>query len=387
MRSWFERLIAPLKDAPVKRPPDTLVAFYRHFLSPVKGTIVAVLVISLVTAVTEMGLFVFLGWIVDRVTTTPKDMFFARYWPELAAMAVVVVFLRPVNAALSRTFGQLGLMPALTFSVRWQSYRYVLRQSLGFFQNDFAGRIAQKVIQTGPSLRDTVSGFIDGIWTLLIYVGGTLWLFLGISPWLLLPIAAWTAAYLAVIVFLVPQVRARSAAVAEANSALSGRIVDGYSNIQSVKLFAHADREDAFAYEGFRMHLDAYRAFALTLANLQVWLNIINSLLIFASAGLALWLWTQNLISVGAIALAVGLVIRLNSLSGMILRTITSLFESVGSVQNGMQTISRPAAILDRPGAEPLAVTRGEIRFDDVSFHYGRAGRPHRPSVARHQAR
>jgi ATP-binding cassette subfamily B multidrug efflux pump len=374
MRSWFERLIAPLKNAPVEQPPDSLIAFYRHFLAPVKGTIVTVLVISLVTAVTEMGLFVFLGWIVDRVTTTPRAVFFARYWPELAAMAAVVVLLRPVNAVLSRSFGQLGLLPALTFSVRWQSYRYVLRQSLGFFQNDFAGRVAQKVLQTGPSLRDTVSGLIDGIWTLLIYVGGTLWLFFGISPWLLVPIGTWTAAYVAVIVLLVPQVRTRSAAVAEANSGLSGRIVDGYSNIQSVKLFAHADREDAFAYEGFRLHLDAYRAFALTTANLQVWLTIINSLLIFGCAGLALLLWSNGLVTVGAIALTTGLVIRLNSLSGMILRTIASLFESVGSVQNGMQTISRPNAVPDKPGAGALAVTQGEIRFEDVSFHYGRPG-------------
>ncbi|MEJ0097433.1 MAG: ABC transporter transmembrane domain-containing protein [Bauldia sp.] len=251
-----------------------------------KGTIVAVLLISLVTALTEMGLFVFLGWIVDRVTGTPKEVFFHQYWPELLGMALVIVLLRPVNAILSRTFGQLGLMPALTFSVRWQSYRYVLRQSLAFFQNDFAGRIAQKVLQTGPSLRDTVNGLIDGIWTLLIYLGGTVWLFTAINPWLIAPVAAWTAAYVVVIVTLVPQVRARSAAVAEANSGLSGRIVDGYSNIQAVKLFAHAEREDAFAYEGFRIHLDAYRAFALTVANLQVWLTIINSLLIFASGGL-----------------------------------------------------------------------------------------------------
>src|SRR5690606_6908064 len=130
MRSWFERLILPLVESPVTRPPDTLLAFYRHFLAPVKGTIVAVLLISLVTAVTEMGLFVFLGWIVDRATTTPKEIFFHEHWPELVAMALVIVFLRPVNAILSRSFGQLGLMPALTFSVRWQSYRYVLRQSL-----------------------------------------------------------------------------------------------------------------------------------------------------------------------------------------------------------------------------------------------------------------
>jgi ATP-binding cassette subfamily B multidrug efflux pump len=371
-KSWFERLILPLVESPVTRPPDTLLAFYRHFLAPVKGTIVAVLLIALLTAVTEMGLFVFLGWIVDRATTTPKEAFFHLYWPELIGMALVIVALRPLNAILSRSFGQLGLMPALTFSVRWQSYRYVLRQSLSFFQNDFAGRIAQKVLQTGPSLRDTVNGLIDGIWTLTIYVGGTIWLFTTIDAWLIAPIAAWTAAYVLVIIYLVPPVRLRSAAVAEANSGLSGRIVDGYSNIQSVKLFAHAEREDAFAYEGFRTHLDAYRRFTLTVANLQVTLTVINGLLIFSVGGLSLWLWSVDAITVGAIALATSLVIRLNQMSGMIIRTITSLFESVGTVQNGMQTISRPYSIVDAPDARPLAIARGEIRFDDISFHYGR---------------
>jgi ATP-binding cassette subfamily B multidrug efflux pump len=373
-RRWFERLILPLIDAPVTQPPDTLLAFYRHFLMPVRGTVLIVLLVSLVTAVTEMSVFVFLGWIVDRATEGPKATFFATYWPELAGMAAVIVLLRPINAVLSRAFGQMGLMPALTFSVRWQSYRYVLRQSLAFFQNDFAGRIAQKVLQTGPSLRDTVNGLIDGIWTLLIYVGGTLWLFLGIDAWLIAPIALWTVGYVLVIVYLIPPVRSRSAAVAEANSGLSGRIVDGYSNIQSVKLFAHAEREDAFAYEGFRTHLDAYRRFAETVANLQITLTVINSLLIFGVGAVSLWLWQTGAITVGSIALATSLVIRLNQMSGMIIRTITSLFESVGTVQNGMQTISRPYGIVDKPDARPLAVTKGEIRFDDVSFHYGRTG-------------
>jgi ATP-binding cassette subfamily B multidrug efflux pump len=373
-RRWFERLILPLVETPVTRPPDTLIAFYRHFLAPVQGTILIVLLISLVTAVTEMSIFVFLGWIVDRATEGPKATFIATYWPELLGMAAVIVLLRPINAFLSRNFGQLGLMPALTFSVRWQSYRYVLRQSLAFFQNDFAGRIAQKVLQTGPSLRDTVNGLIDGIWTLIIYVGGTLWLFVGIDAWLIAPIALWSVGYLLVIVYLIPPVRKRSAAVAEANSGLSGRIVDGYSNIQSVKLFAHAEREDTFAYEGFRQHLDAYRKFAETVANLQITLTVLNSLLIFGVGAMALWLWQGGAITVGAIALATSLVIRLNQMSGMIIRTITSLFESVGTVQNGMQTISRPVEVVDMPDAKPLAVTKGEIRFEDVSFHYGRPG-------------
>ncbi len=151
-------------------------------------------------------------------------------------------------------------------------------------------------------------------------------------------------------------------------------MVDGYSNIQSVKLFAHAEREDAFAFEGFRKHLDAYADLAGTVANLTITLTIINSVLIFSVGGLALWLWSAGAITVGAIALAVSLVIRLNQMSGWILRTITGLFESVGTVQNGMQMISQPYSVVDAPGARPLKVSNGEIRFENVSFHYGREG-------------
>jgi ATP-binding cassette, subfamily B, multidrug efflux pump len=372
IRRPFERIIAPLVDAPVARPPDTLLAFYRHFLEPVKWTIVAVLVVSLITAVTEMGLFVFLGWIVDQASTSSPATFFSDNFWALIGMSAVILFLRPLNALMSRSLMQLGLIPALTFSVRWQSYRYVLRQSLAFFQNDFAGRVAQKVLQTGPSLRETVAGSIEGLWTLLIYVGGTIWLFAAIDLWLIAPIALWCVAYGIVVFVMVPPVRSRSSAVSEANSGVSGRVVDGYSNIQSVKLFAHAEREDAFAFEGFRKHLDAYADLAGTVANLTVTLTIINSILIFSVGGLALWLWSAGAITVGAIALSVSLVIRLNQMSGWILRTITGLFESVGTVQNGMQMISQPYSVVDAPGARPLVVGKGEIRFENVSFHYGR---------------
>ena len=275
-------------------------------------------------------------------------------------------------ALLQRGFNNLSLVPTLTAMVRWQNYRYVLRQSLSFFQNDFAGRIAQKVMQTGPSLRETVRSLIDGIWTLTIYVGGTIWLFAGLDPWLIAPVAVWLALYVLTIWKLVPPVRQRSAAVAEANSGLSGRIVDSYTNIQSVKLFARAEREDGFVLEGFRTHIDAFLSFARTMAGLMVSLYTINSALIVSVTGLGVYLWSRGSISVGAIAIATSLVLRLNQMSGMILRQITSLLESVGTVQNGMQTIARPYSLVDAPDATPLTVTKGAIRFEDVSFHYGR---------------
>jgi ATP-binding cassette subfamily B multidrug efflux pump len=319
-----------------------------------------------------MALFVFLGWIVDWANTTPPAEFFSTHGWALAFMAFVVLVVRPVLAVLSRGFNNLALVPSLTAMVRWQNYRYVLRQSLSFFQNDFAGRVAQKVMQTGPSLRETVTSVIDGIWTLLVYLAGTAYLFIGLDPWLFAPVAVWLVAYVVTIWKLVPSVRDRSAAVSEASSGLSGRIVDSYTNIQSVKLFAHAEREDAFALRGFHIHIEAFRAFARVMAALIVSLSTINSVLIVAVTGLAVWLWTHDAITVGAVALATSLVLRLNQMSTVILRQITSLFENIGAVENGVQTISRPHSLIDAPAATPLTVTRGEIRFEDVSFHYGR---------------
>ena len=371
-KSWFESLVDPFPLSPVERPPDRLLAFYRYFIHPVRWLVLAVLLVSLASTVVEMALYVFLGKIVDWASTTPRETFFSTYGWQLAGMVFVVLVLRPVIALLLRGFNNLALVPSLTAMVRWQNYRYVLRQSLSFFQNDFAGRIAQKVMQTGPSLRETVGSIIDGIWTLVIYVGGTVWLFVGLDAWLIVPIAGWLVLYVLTIWKLVPPVRQKSAAVAEASSGLSGRIVDSYTNIQSVKLFARAEREDGFVLEGFRTHLDAFLTFARTMAGLMVSLSTMNSALIVSVAGLGVYLWSRGSITVGAIAIATSLVLRLNQMSNMILRQITSLFENVGSVQNGMQTISRPYSLVDAADATPLAVTKGDIRFDDVSFHYGR---------------
>jgi len=370
--AWFENLFDPFQKTQVEQPPERVLDFFRYFVAPVKWLVLAVLLVSLANTVTDMAMFVFLAWIVDWTSTTPPAEFFSTHGWALAGMAFVVLVVRPLIMLLQRGFNQLALVPGLTGLVRWQNYRYVLRQSLSFFQNDFAGRIAQKVMQTGPSLRETVGSVIDGVWTLLVYLTGTAYLFFSLDPWLFAPIVVWLGAYIYTIWRLVPSVRERSAAVSEANSGLSGRIVDSYSNIQSVKLFAHAEREDAFALKGFDIHIGAFRNFARIMAAMMVSLSSINSALIVAVTGLAVWLWTAEVISVGAIALATSLVLRLNQMSNVILRQITSLFENIGAVQNGVQTISRPQGLVDAPQAPELEVAKGEIRFDDVSFHYGR---------------
>jgi len=374
MLGWFSRLSDPFLDAPVVRPPERMMAFFRYFVAPVRGLLAAIVLVSFVSAVAEMALLVFLGLIVDWATETPPAEFFARYGWALAGMGFVVLVVRPVAALLSRGLTSISFVPSFTALVRWRSYRYVLRQSLSFFQNDFAGRIAQKVLQGGHALREAVVNVIEGIFTLVIYLVGTVALFVGLDAWLVVPVLLWAIAYGVTIYWMVPPVRSKSEAVAEANSGLSGRIVDSYTNIQAVKLFAHAEREEAFARDGFVRHLVAFRDLSAAIMTMMVSLNVINSVLIFATAGLSIWLWSTGAISVGAIAMANALVIRLNQMSGWILRTITSLFENVGTLENAIETISRPQEVVDRPGAPPLEVRSGAISFDHVSFHYGRAG-------------
>jgi len=374
MYAFFERLFDPLAPSKVARPPTATAAFFWHFLGPIRGLLLVTLAISGVAAAAELALYAFLGELVDWITSSTPETFLEDHSWGLLGMAVVAVVLRPAATLASRGLINLGLAPGLTNRVRWLNHRYVLRQSLTYFQNDFAGRIAQKVMQTGHALREAVINVIDGVWFLLIYLVGTLGLFAGIDWRLLLPVLIWTLSYAAVIYFMVPPVRRKSAAVSEANSALTGRVVDSYTNIQSVKLFAHARREDTFVAEVIDRHTKALRHLMRAIFVMTVTLTVVNTALIVVVTGLAVILWMDQVITVGAIAVAIGLIIRLTQMSGWILRTVTNLFENVGTVQNGIETIAQPYSVVDRPGARPLEVTRGEVRFEDVGFHYGQDG-------------
>ncbi|PTW54970.1 ATP-binding cassette subfamily B multidrug efflux pump [Breoghania corrubedonensis] len=374
MFAWFENLLKPFEDSPVECPPDTARGFYLYHLKPWWRLLAVTLFISLLAALAEMALFVFVGDLVDLMNANGPDAFFETQGPVLAGMAFVVLVMRPVLTLLARGLINLALVPGLTAIVRWRSYRYVQRQSLSFFQDDFAGRVAQKVMQTGMALRESVVNVVDGVWFLFIYLAGTLALFVGLDWRMALPLVLWTIGYGATILYLVPPVRARSAAVAEANSALSGRIVDSFTNIQSLKLFSDPERAEGFVLEGLERQLGAMRRLLRAIVSMTVVLTVLNSLLIVGVGALSLWLWHTGAITVGAVALANGLSIRLNQMSGWILRTVTALFENVGTVQNGIETLSRPTSVVDKPGARELSVPCGEIRFERIGFHYGKEG-------------
>ncbi len=368
---FFERKIDPLAPVPVVQPPQTTLAFFRHFIAPFKGVVLVTLLLSGVAAISELYLYRFLGLILDWMASTAREDFVETHVVALLLMVFVTAIIRPVSTLASRAYINLALAPGIANATRWQNHQYLLQQSLGYFQNDFAGRVAQKVMQTGNALREALLNVIDGAWFMVIYMIGIVAVFVEINTTLLLPVALWSVLYLLVIVFMVPPVRAKSAALSEATSGLTGRVVDSYTNIQSVKLFAHSELEEAFAAEGIRRHTQAFRTLMRAILGMTTVLTVLNTVMLIAMAGLSLYLWMQSTVTVGEVAVANGLIIRLNQMSGWILRTITSLFENIGTVQNGIITIAQPVAVKDRPGAKQLTVSGGEIHFDHVSFNYG----------------
>jgi len=371
MYRFFEDLLDPLAPAPVEALPRGTAAFFRYFLGPIKGLLAATLLVSAIYSLSELALFWFVGVIIDWMQATGPERFLQEHGLALLGMAVVIGIVRPAMLLLTRALVTFSITPSLGNRVRWRSHRYVLRQSFAFFQNDFAGRVAQKVMQTGPAVREATLSVIDAVWYLVILVAGTAALFAGLDWRLFAVIGVWSLGYVAVIVFLVPPVKSRSVALSEAQSALTGRIVDSYTNIQVVKLFAHAAREDGFARQGVARHNRSFQDLMRTVFTLTWTLTALNTALILSVGALSVLLWLEGVASPGSVAVAMGLALRINQMSGWILRMIASLFEQVGTVQNGVDTIARPYSVVDHPGARPLTIRKGAVAFEHVRFRYG----------------
>ncbi|MGP0013234.1 MULTISPECIES: ABC transporter ATP-binding protein [Pseudomonas] len=368
----FEQLIDIFRDAPTAAPPNTVLPFYLYYLRQVWPSFVALLIVGLFAALIEVALFSYLSRIIDLAQGTPNTEFFQVHGSELLWMAVVALILRPIFFGLHDLLVHQTISPGMTSMIRWQNHSYVLRQSLNFFQNDFAGRIAQRIMQTGNSLRDSAVQAVDAIWHVLIYVISSLVLFVEADWRLMIPLLIWIACYIGALYYFVPRVKARSVISSEARSKLMGRIVDGYTNITTLKLFAHTRFEQQYAREALVEQTEKTQLAARVVTSMDVVITSLNGLLIVTTTGLALWLWTQSLISVGAIALATGLVIRIVNMSGWIMWVVNGIFENIGMVQDGLQTIAQPVSVTDREQAPRLRVTQGEVRFEHVDFHYGK---------------
>ena len=367
----FEALIDAFKPSPDVEPPQGIVRFYLHYARQVWPLMLAVLVIGFFAALIEVALFSFLGQLIDMTQATPANEFFAQHRNELLWMLLVALVLRPLLFGLHDLLNHQAISPGLTNLIRWQNHRYVLRQSLSFFQNDFAGRIAQRVMQTGPSLRDSAMQIIDALWHVAVYAGSALYLFAEADLRLVIPLSVWIVCYCTALWYFVPRIKNRSAAASAARSKVMGRVVDGYSNVATLKLFAHSRVEEGYARQAMEELLGKIRLQSRTITSLNFTITAMNGVLIVVTGGLALWLWSQGLISAGAIALSLGLVIRINNMSEWIMWVVNGIFENVGTVQDGMRTIVQPRHVLDRDNAPPLRIEQGDVRFDSVHFNYG----------------
>jgi ATP-binding cassette, subfamily B, multidrug efflux pump len=372
MFRWFEKKLDPFPPEEPVEPPRTLIAFCLHYTKGSWPFIAVAALFNSTIALAEVGMFGFLGNIVDWLSAQNRETFLQTEGWKLAAMAFIVLFALPGAVFISSMIHQQVLMGNYPMRIRWKVHRYLLEQSMTFYQDEFAGRIATKLMQTALAVRECVMKLIDVLNYVVIYFLGAL-VIVGSADWrLAAPLVAWLACYVVLLRFFVPRLGKVAEEQADARSLMTGRIVDSYTNIQTVKLFSHARREAAYAREGMSSFLaTVYRQMRLV-TGLYGILYVLNSALLVAVSGLSIWLWLGEAVGIGAVAVVIGLVLRFWGMSQWIMWEVSALFENIGTVQDGISSISLPRIVQDKPDAKELVVTKGEIAFDNIRFHYGK---------------
>ena len=370
---WFETLVDPFPPVEPDRPPAGVLAFVWHYTRPFAPLLVSSILLSAVIAFIEVYLFSFLGSLVDLLTKADRAGFWQQHGFWLAVMGAIVLLLLPGLNFLSETISHQGLRGNYAMRTRWVAHRYVLRQSMEFFHNDFAGRIATKVMQVALGVRDAVMKFTEVVVYVAVYFIGALILVARSDLWLMAPMLLWLSGYALTCWYFVPRMGKLSETQADMRSLVTGRVVDSYTNISTVKLFAHADREESYAREGMGWMLNTVNASMRLSTLMTTTLQLLSGVLIFTMAGLSVWLWYAGSITTGAIAFSIGLTLRIKAMSQWIIWELAGLFEDVGVVQDGIETIARERQIRDVANAPALAVGRGAIDFRAVTFNYGKA--------------
>ncbi len=373
MFRFFEDLVDPYAPyAEDDTPPDRLWPFLKEYLAPTRRVLAFATLSVLAVAVVEIALIWYAGRLVDVLAAADRASVWATHGFELALVAGFILVLRPAIQTLSAVLLNQSLMPNVGTIVRWRSHRHVLRQSVGWFQDDFAGRIANRMMQTAPAVGEATFQTFDALVYSAVYLVGALWLLSETDLRLGLPLLVWLGLYAGLVGWTIPRVGRASKAFSDARSAITGRIVDSYSNIQSVKLFAHTRTEEAYAGEAIEHARKTFAAQMRLITLMDAGLTLINGFLIVAVIGLAIVLWSQGAATVGTVAAASALVLRLNAMTGWIMWALSSLFQNIGVIREGMETIAQPIDMPDAAGAPELRVGRGEIVLDRVSHAYGR---------------
>ena len=369
--AFFESRIRPTA-MPGSAPPEGLLAFYWHFIRQAKHLFGAMFVTGLVVALIDTLIPLFIGRLVRLMEATDRAAALDAAMPTLLAMGAAVLIGRPLALLLDSLVRNNAVVPGVTSLIRWQSHWHVVRQSWPFFQNDFAGRIANRVMQTSNAVRESVVSCIRAVWYIIVY-GLSALVLMAMADWrLALPTVAWFVGYVVFLRHFVPQMRDLAKTSSELRSQVMGRVVDSYTNILTVKLFARARDEDQYVREVIDEHSGAIAAHMRLITTFMTTLSALNAMLLVGTAAIGVWLWGNGTIDAGTVATALPLAWAIANVAGFVSWEVTGIFENVGVVQEGMETIAVPHAMADKPGARELQVERGEIRFEHVTFTYGR---------------
>ncbi|WP_269531341.1 ABC transporter ATP-binding protein [Chitinimonas sp. BJYL2] len=370
MFRWFEQRISPYPDVAADVPPQGFFAFIWAGTEGMRPLIFIMAALTALIGVFEAMLFSMLGNVVDWLARIPPAELWSTQKQHLLLLAGILLA-SPLLIALQALCKYQGLQSNFPMRLRWRYHRHLLGQSMSFYQDEFAGRVSAKVMQTALAVRDTVLILTDIMVFIVIYFVTMIAVVGSFDLILLLPFLGWLLAYMVALTFFVPRLGKAAAAQADARSLMTGRITDAYTNITTVKLFSHSEREADFAKSAMADFLQtAYRQMRLV-SGFEIVNHILSMSLIASTAGVTLWLWTRGEVGVGAVAAATAMALRLNGISHWIMWEMASLFENIGTVQDGINTLSRPVAVTDAPDARPLAVSEGDIRFEHMHFAYG----------------
>ncbi|WP_425081238.1 ABC transporter ATP-binding protein [Ruegeria arenilitoris] len=372
MFRYFENLVDPFADyTETDTPPTRLWPFMLDYSRPFMRVFFWTALISVIVAAVEVGLIYYMGRVVDLLSGPPAEVWQA-HGTELILMAVFVLLLRPMLHVVDVLLLNNTILPNFGTIIRWRAHKHVLRQSVGWFENDFAGRIANRIMQTPPAAGEAVFQVFDAISFSLAYLIGAAILLMAADPRLLLPLLIWFALYALLVRWTVARVGPASKAASDARSAVTGRVVDSYTNIHSVKMFAHDDQELDYAREAIAETRRTFQVEMRIFTIMDAVLVTLNGLLIVGVVGWAIALWMQGSATVGVVAAATALTLRLNAMTGWIMWALTSFFRQLGVVAEGMETIAQPIDLLDARDAKPLQLTTGQIDIRNLSHHYGR---------------
>ncbi|UWR02974.1 ABC transporter ATP-binding protein/permease [Ruegeria conchae] len=372
MFRYFENLIDPfVAYEQVDTPPTRLWPFMLGYSQPFKRVFVLAALMSVMVAAVEVGLIFYMGRVVDLLGSSPAE-FWQAHRTELIVVAALILFIRPILQLVDVLLLNNTILPNFGTLIRWRAHKHVLRQSVGWFENDFAGRIANRVVQTPPAAGEVVFQVFDAISFSIAYMIGAAILLMAADPRLLLPLLIWLVFYGALVRWTVKRVGPASQAASDARSTVTGRVVDSYTNIHSIKMFAHDTQEQDYAREAIAETRRTFQIEMRIFTIMDAALVALNGVLIVGVVGWAILLWAQGSATVGVVAAATALTLRLNAMTGWIMWALTSFFRELGIVAEGMQTIAQPIDLLDESDAQPLRLDNGQIEIRDLSHHYGR---------------